>query len=224
MVLQRFGPHLAFLTERIVIIYHTQPDYLHVIGSQGTLTAYVVDMSNGGLIRKQEWRTVRRQDMFAGKDSEASISPLSQGRYVVMAGGVLYLYDSNGSLLKEKSLGAGLWAVQSVDRGAAIVLRHGNDLTGGAGTKYLWLDSQTLETKAVYGDTKEYRSLTAMLAVGGYLEYGDADGIHILSPIGEDRLLCSDQFCRESGLAPRLTMVWSLNPASALACSQWTTG
>jgi hypothetical protein len=194
--IKNIGPNLAVLSEKLAIVYHTVPDKQTAAGSPGTLVAYTVDLSTGRLIRKQEWRTTLGMNWARRTDSEARIVVLSQGRYAVMASGTLHIYDGDGSILREKVLEAGTWAVQAVDGGKVLLLRHGNAGPDGAETRYLWADADSLETLAAFDDTHPYRSEKGLLGVGRMLVDPEEDGLYGLSADGNSRLLCSEEFCR----------------------------
>jgi hypothetical protein len=185
------GSHLAILTEDRAIVYHRLPDELNVIDSPGTLLAYTIDLASGALIRKQQWRTVANQNFAT--DTEPRIEPMDGGRYLVMAGGFLYLYDFDGNLQTEKPLGAGIWAVQAVENGHLILVRHGRV---GQWTTYNWLDSRTLEPKARFLDTDLVRYLTRMQGAGEWLLFPREEGIYGISPDGQEHLVCSEAYCR----------------------------
>jgi hypothetical protein len=197
-VLGNIGSNVVFISEQIAVIYHTKPDGMNAAATNGTLTAFFVDATTGHLIRKQEWRTVHRRGVFDGKDSEASIFPLSENRYLVMASGTLYLYDGAGSLIVQKILDAGFWSIQPIENGTGLLFRHELKDRSHSFVKYIWADSHTLTPRVEFVDTQEYRSQTAMNGFGTSLAYSKPDGIHGVAADGKDHVLCSDEFCRES--------------------------
>lgn len=197
-VLGNIGSNVVFISEQVAVIYHTKPDGMRVAAANGTLTALFVDSTTGQLIRKQEWRTVRRRGVFDGKDSEASIFPLSENRYLVMASGTLYLYDGAGSLIVQKILDSGFWSIQPIENGTGLLFRHELKDRSHSFVKYIWADSHTLTPRVEFVDTQEYRSQTVMNGFGTSLAYSKPDGIHGVAADGKDHVLCSDEFCRES--------------------------
>jgi len=191
--------HLVMVSDQLVVVYHTMPDGMRVAASNGTLTAYFVNVSDGKLVRKQDWRTIRRRDSGEGKDSEARIYALSQDRYIVIASGTLLLYNRDGSLTIQKKLDPGLWSIQPVQMGTVLLLRHERKDQKQSFVKYIWADSQSLATLAEVEDGQELRSQIGLLGADQWLVYRDSNGIQKMTVDGLDGVMCSDDFCRESG-------------------------
>lgn len=167
------------------------------------MTAYFIDLKNGSLIRTQQWRTRARRNLMETKESEARIYPLSGSRYVVMAGGILYLYDARGNQLFEKTLAVGMWSMQPVSGGNELVLRYekAQQKISSDGisrdVEYSWLDSHDMTVQATLKDRDFDRSQTGMTASGRLLIYPDSNGLHTLSISNVDRLVCTEEYCKE---------------------------
>jgi hypothetical protein len=200
-------PHLAVISKNVAIVYSTVPDKLKMGDWPGTMTAYFVDLTTGGLIRKQEWTTKPRGNPIEEKESEARIFPLSDSRYVVMAGGTLYIYNVSGNQLFQKKLDEGMWSMQPILGGNELVLRHekaqGKFSSDGISrdVEYSWFNTHTMTVQARLQDRRFDRSQTGMVAFGKLLIYSDPGGLNSLNLENVDRLVCAEEYCKESVLS-----------------------
>lgn len=196
------APHLMMFSKDLAVLYKAQPNDETTGDGVGTMTAFIIDVNTGVLIRKQVWQTRARKSVVETKESEARIVAISGDRYAAMANATLYFYDAAGSLLFSRGLAEGMWSMQPTKGGEELLLRHERTVDGlSQDVNYSWMDAGKWQFRANFKDSDHDRSQAGMLGVDDGLISTEADGLHMLSPDGRDLVICTSPFCKESVLS-----------------------
>jgi len=194
-------PHLVMFSNSKAILYQTQSSGPVKVTGAGTMTAFIMNVNTGALIRRQEWQTPGRHSVVERKESEARIVALSDDRYAVMADATLYFYDSDGNQLFKRPLGEGMSSMQPTEGGNELLLRHEITIGGESrNVEYSWIDAKTMQVQGSFVDRDTDRSQAGMLGVDRVLVYRGNGGLHALSIDGKDRVICATPSCSERGI------------------------
>jgi hypothetical protein len=201
---------VSFLNGDVVVAYHTKQEGQDWRTASRHLEAFFISTKDGSLLSRKEWETVVRGSESDLRDSESRLIPLSNGRFLVFASRAMMLYVSGLELIKQEKLdpstSADLWSAQSVAGGHEIFLRHQS--SSDQQTTYYWLASDTLlplsqmpgfrganfSVVAIAGDDSVLTSL-------GFSKPGITTGLGRIGLDGSTKIICSDQLCREDGMA-----------------------
>ncbi|PYX62252.1 MAG: hypothetical protein DMG73_00515, partial [Acidobacteria bacterium] len=95
---------ILFLTKDLVVVYHTKQEGKNWRTATRQLEAFFISAKDGSLLRTEHWPTVVRRSEDELRDSEARLIPLQDGRFLVMAHGMMMLYAFNLDLVKQLEL------------------------------------------------------------------------------------------------------------------------
>ena len=184
---------IAFLSEDLLVAYHTKQEGKNWRTAKHELEAFFIRTADGSLLATKLWPTSTRKDNFDFTDSESRLIPLSAGRFLVHASGILMLYASNLELLNEKKLepsrAIDLWAAQSIRGSSYIFLRHG--FPSNLQATYSWLNPESLE--AVH---QLAGSFAVPLATENSIIIGSPSGIQEVDLNGDAQTIWDEQQLR----------------------------
>jgi hypothetical protein len=189
-----------FLTEEILVAYHTKREGNDWHTAPRTVEAFFIRVSDGTLIATVRWPATLRKAMDDLVDSEARMLPLKEGRFLVFANGTIKLYSPARELLKERrmeSASIDFWSAQGVVGGEWIFMRHASTSSG---VTYSWLTPDTLETKY---QVPRYEGRNYW--IGGVVANQDSAfersraGILMIDREQRVKSVCDEPLCRESG-------------------------
>lgn len=160
-----------------------------------TLRAFFLQADSGSLGNTREWQTCVRKDEGSG-DSESRMIALDSGRFLVDACGTLTVYATDLSVVRqyklERDSPIDIWAVQSVDEGKQIFLRH--ELLGVLSVGYEWRDTDTFSLlNSQHGDVYQGRGVRG--ADDGTFIAGGPYRTRVFVPGAPPRDLCTDPRC-----------------------------
>jgi|ERR1017187_893445 hypothetical protein len=201
---------VKFVTDDLIVVYHTKQQGQEWKTASRQLEAFFISANDGKLLSVKSWPTVVRGDESDLIDSESRLIPLSKGRFLVVASKTMMLYGDNLGLINQKKFdpltSGNLWSAQSVANGEVVFLRHQS--TADQQTRYYWLASDTLLPRSqMSGPRGANFSVVAtagdnfVLTTLGFAGLGMTTGIGKVSVDGSTMIICSEQFCREGGVA-----------------------
>jgi hypothetical protein len=194
------GIKLVFVSSDVVVAYSTVKTGQNWRTASRQLQAYFIRVSDGSLLRVQQWTSAIRKDESIA-DTESRIIPLTDGRFLVQVNGTLMLYGSDLSLIRELKLDpfgpTEMWGVQRVADGREIFLRHESSICPGRNyclPEYEWRDAETFQllSKSI-GDDSHGRGVRG--AEDGAFIAWSSPGLKIFRPNQPPRKICSDPLC-----------------------------
>jgi hypothetical protein len=195
---------LVFLTEGVIVAYHTKQEGSDWRTAARVMEAFFIQVKDGTLFSTMRWPTRLRRSDNDDRDSEARLIPLSNGRFLTLANGVLRLYASNLDLLKEQKLepdtSGDMWAAQSVAEGQKIFLRH--ESISPPNTTYSWVDSENLKimhTAPGYRD-RDFLVQAGVKAGDGSVFTLSKSGVRMIDKDQNVKTICGDRLCRDADL------------------------
>lgn len=200
---------ILFLNADAFVVYHTKQEGQDWRTAPRTMEAFFIRAKDGSLISTMRWPTRLRRSDNDLRESEARLVPLSDGRFLAFANGVMRLYGDNLDLLKEQKLEpdgpGGMWSAQSVAEGHQIFLRHESMRPPRA--TYFWLDSATLQveyTSPGYHD-RDFLVQAGVVAGEKSVFTLSQSGIRMIDRDHGVKTICADQLCRGDGLLRALS-------------------
>lgn len=189
---------VSFLQNDIIAVYHTIEDGQDWRTATRKLEAFFVSARDGRLLSRKEWPSAVRRSWSNLSDSEGRLIPLSNGRFVVFAGGAMKLYGSDLELIKEKQLlrqpSDDRCSVQSVAHGQKIFLRC--ESISRQQTRYYWLTSDTLQLLSQMPGPQG-RDFTVYAAAGDDFVIPAGESLTKTELDGSSKVICSDRLCKE---------------------------
>jgi len=192
---------ILFLTKDLVVVYHTKQEGKNWRTATRQLEAFFISAKDGSLLRTEHWPTVVRRSEDELRDSEARLIPLQDGRFLVMAHGMMMLYAFNLDLVKQLELkpfkATDLWAVQTVAGGKQIFLRH--ESQADLQVTYSWLASDTLRVlQEMPGYQDEDFDIQRNVTAGEDAVFGfSRSGIQMIAPGFRVKTICNHRLCNE---------------------------
>lgn len=204
---------LLFISNDALVAYDTVQEGEDWHTAKRTLHAFFLHADDGSLANSWEWQTCVRKDDGYG-DSESRIIALDGARFLVDACGTLAVYANDFSLVRQYKLELDspidIWAVQSVDEGKQIFLRH--EVLGALSVRYEWRDTDTFSLiNSQQGDVYQGRGVRG--AEGGIFIAGDPYRTRVFVPGAPPRDLCTDprygDISSEVVMGTRYLVIWS---------------
>jgi len=192
---------ILFLTKDLVVVYHTKQEGKNWRTATRQLEAFFISAKDGSLLRTEHWPTVVRRSEDELRDSEARLIPLQDGRFLVMAHGMMMLYAFNLDLVKQLELkpfkATDLWTVQTVAGGKQIFLRH--ESQADLQVTYSWLASDTLRVlQEMPGYQDEDFDIQRNVTAGEDAVFGfSRSGIQMIAPGFLVKTICNHRLCNE---------------------------
>lgn len=192
---------LFFLTEDILVIHHVITEGPDWHAATRTLEAFFVNAKTGSLIRIEHWPALPRKSADELRDSEGRLFPLHDGKLLVVNNKQLAEYSPNLELSQNKLLEQGgrndLWAVQTVDEGRQIFLRHESPET--KHIQFMWLDSNTLEIRQELPDYPFRYLYNGFPMQGAVVASSNAvfGGSRMITDKGQFKTVCVSDICQK---------------------------
>ena len=177
------GSKVAFINNDIVAVSHTKETSSQPKAHR-TFEVFFISARDGSLLRSLRWDTKARGSYLELEDSRNRLIPLQDGTFVVVVDTEMLLYGSSFRLLKEFHFDStslnDMWAVQSVDSGRKIFLRHESARDGQV--TYSWLDAGSLQILKHRPAPGDFDSGTGIVAGKDFLLAKTASGIQLVGP------------------------------------------
>jgi hypothetical protein len=199
------GIKLVFVSSDVLVAYSTVKTGQNWRTASRRLQAYFIRVSDGSLIKVQQWTSTIRKDPSIA-DTESRIIPLTDGRFLVQANGTVMLYGSGLSLIRELKLNpfgpTEMWGIQRIADGSEIFLRHETSICPGRDyciPEYEWRDAEAFQLlgKAV-GNDSDGRDVRGA-EDGAFIKW-TSPGYSIFRPNQPPRKICSDPLCNRIGI------------------------
>jgi hypothetical protein len=200
------GTRVNFLTDDLLVVYNTRQKGKDWQNSPHVLQAFFIRAADGSLVATKDWTTRLRKDNSDRRDSEARLTPLADGRFLLVANGTMNLCSSGLELLNSQKLEpdaeTDFWNIQSVNQGGEIFLRH--ESRSQEQVTFSWLDSDTLALKTQtppYPWQYEYRGMPmrGTVAAGEQAVFALKNSGVVMLSKDEITNVCVEEVCREGG-------------------------